>query len=117
MSHPHELLMSKNSVAVTDLAEKTQKKIAKFATETDEDKRESLDESIYGEVEDFVEDREAKKKADAKKASHAAAKADAKKVKTDVSGAPTAAGSTPPPATHAPAKQRSVMSTILGRSS
>lgn len=105
--------MSKNSVAVTDLAEKTQKKIAKFATETDEDKRESLDESIYGEVEDFIEDKEAKAKAEAKKQSHAKAKEETKKAKTDVSGAPTAkpAGDAPPP----PKKEKSLMDKIYGR--
>ena len=113
MSHPHELLMSKNSIAVTDLSEKTQKKIAKFATETDEDKRDSLDESIYGEIEDFVEDKKAKEKAEAKKVSHAAAKADAKKAKTDVSSAPTAAPATAAPA--APKKERSIFDTIYGR--
>lgn len=113
MSHPHELLMSKNGVAVTDLPEKTQKKIAKFATETDEDKREALDETIYGEVEDFIEDKNAKAKADAKKASHAAAKADAKKAKTDVSSAPTAAGAAAAPP--APKKERSMMDVVYGR--
>lgn len=111
--HPHESLLQKNSIAVTDLPEKTQKKIAKFAAETDEEKREALDESIYGEVEDYIEDKEAKAKADAKKASHAAAKAEAKKSKTDVSGAPTAAGANQQQS--APAKERSVMDSIFGR--
>ena len=112
--HPHETLLSKNSVAVTDLAEKTQKKIAKFATETDEDKREALDESIVGDVEDFIEDKKAKEKAEAKKASYAALKADAKKAKTDVSTAPTAAPAAP--AAPAPKKERSVMDLIYNRS-
>lgn len=113
MAHPHEVLLQKNGVAVTDLAEKTQKKIAKFATETDEEKREALDESIYGEVEDFIEDKEAKAKAEAKKQSHAKAKEETKKAKTDVSGAPTAkpAGDAPP----APKKERSMMDVVYGR--
>ena len=113
MAHPHETLLAKHSVAVTDLAEKTQRKIAKFATETDDDKREALDEQIVGEVEDFVADEEAKKKAEAKKASYAALKADAKKAKTDVSGAPTAAPA--PAAAAAPKKERSLMDSIYGR--
>lgn len=111
--HPHEKLLSDNGIAVTDLPEKTQKKISKFAVETDEEKRESLDESIYGEVEDFIEDKAAKEKSAAKKASHAAAKEAAKKSKTDVSSAPTAAGSQQQQS--APKKVRSVMDSIFGR--
>lgn len=113
MSHPHETLLANNNVAVTDLPEKTQKKISKFAVETDEEKREALDESIYGEVEDFIEDKKAKEKAAAKKASHAAAKEATKKSKTDVSTAPTAAPE--PQKQNAPAKERSVMDSIFGR--
>jgi hypothetical protein len=122
--HPHEKQLSENNIAVTDLSEKTQKKIAKFAAETDEDKRDSLDESIFGDVEDFIDDKKAKEKADAKKASHAAAKADSKK-KVDVSGAPTAQDAATKAATEKAAadaagakkKERTPLATIFGRSS
>jgi hypothetical protein len=114
--HPHENLLAKNSIAVTDLPEKTQKKIAKFAAETDDDKRETIDESIYGDVEDFIADKAAKEKADAKKASHAAAKKEASdKKKVDVSGAPTAAGTPVPAGTPPPKKEKSMMDHIYGR--
>ena len=116
MSHPHELLLQKNNIVVTDLPEKTQKKIAKFAIETDDDKREALDESIYGEVEDHIEAIDKKKKEDAKKASHAEAKkaaAEAKKI--DVSNAPTAAGAKKKEEAPATPKERSVMDVVYGR--
>lgn len=113
--HPHESELQKNNIAVTDLPEKTQKKIAKFATETDEEKRDALDESIFGDVEDFVEAKATKEKADAKKASHAAAKtAAAEKKKIDVSGAPTASGAEAPAAA-APKKERTLYDRIYGR--
>lgn len=115
MSAPHEDLLAKNGIATTDLPEKTQKKITKFATETDEDKRDSLDESIYGDVEDFIEAKAAKAKADAKKASHAAAKEKAKKDKTDVSGAPTATGAPTPAGQEPPKKERTAFDYIYGR--
>ena len=110
--HPHETLLAKHSIAVTDLPEKTQKKITKFAAETDTDKKEALDESIFGDVEDFVE-----AKADKEKAAAAKAEAAAKK-KIDVSGAPTAApaaaagaADAPPP----PKKEKTLMDHIYGR--
>lgn len=112
--HSHENLLQTNSIAVTDLPEKTQKKIAKFAAETDEEKRDALDESIFGDVEDFIEDKAAKDKAAAKKASHAKAKEELKSKKLDVSNAPTAvpAGDkdTPPPA-----KERTLYDKIYNR--
>lgn len=114
--HPHESELAKNNIAVTDLPEKTQKKIAKFAAETDEEKRDALDESIFGDVEDFVEAKATKEKADAKKASHAAAKtAAAEKKKIDVSGAPTAAGTPAPDAPPAAKKEKTLMDHIYGR--
>ena len=113
MSHPHELLLSKNGIAVTDLSEKTQKKIAKFAIETDDDKRDALDETITGEVEDFLEDKAAKEKAAKKKESHAALKKEATdKKKIDVSTAPTAATAT---ATAEPKKERTAFDVVYGR--
>ena len=112
---PHEKALSDNGIAVTDLPEKTQKKIAKFAAETDEDKRDSLDESIFGDVEDFIDAKNKAEKEAAKKANHAKAKAEAaEKKKIDVSNAPTATGSTeqtPPPAP----KPRTLYDKIYGR--
>lgn len=107
---PHETLLGKHGITAADLPEKTQKKIAKFAAETDTDKKEALDESIFGDVEDFVE-----AKADKEKAAEAKAEAASKK-KIDVSGAPTAAVATPaadaPPA---PKKEKTLMDHIYGR--
>lgn len=118
MSYPHKEIMTKNSIAVTDLAEKTQKLIAKFEAETDEEKREAIDEKIFGDVEDFIEDKAKKEKMEKTKANREAVKADIKeKKKIDVSAAPTA---TPAPkkdaaAAPAPAKERTPLNTIFGR--
>lgn len=113
--HPHENELAKHNIAVTDLPEKTQKKIAKFAAETDEEKREALDESIFGDVEDFVEAKATKEKAEAKKAKHAEAKKEiAEKKKVDVSSAPTAAPAAEAPP--APKKERTLYDKIYGRS-
>ena len=90
--HPHEKLLSDNQIAVTDLPEKTQKKIAKFTASTDDETRDSLDESIFGDVDDFIDEKQKAEKAAAKKAAHSDAKEAAKAAKsvTDLSDAPTA---------------------------
>ena len=85
--YPFEDSLTEKNVLLTDLPEKTQKLIAKFNEEADEEKREALDEKIFGDVEDFVEEREKKAKEEAKKKKHQ----EAKKKVVDVSSAPTAA--------------------------
>ena len=117
MSFPHKELMSKNGIAVTDLNEKTQKLIAKFEAETDEEKREAIDEKIFGDVEDFIEDKAKKEKMEKTKANRDAVKAELKdKKKIDVSAAPTAAGAAAAaPATPAPKKERGAMDVVFGR--
>lgn len=116
MSYPHKEALQKHGIAVTDLPAKTQSAITKFDAETDEDKKDALDEKIFGDIEDFVEAKENKRKADEKKAKHAAAKDEIKKKKTDVSGAPTAddgkkKDETAPP----PKKERTAFDHIYGR--
>lgn len=116
--HPHLSLMSKNSIEVTELPEKTQKLIAKFNAETDEDKRDAIDESIFGQLEDFIEDKNKKAKMEkTKEAREAEKKAIADKKKIDVSAAPTATPAADPAATPAaaPKKERSALDGILGR--
>lgn len=118
----HEVLLKKHNIAVTDLPEKTQKKIAKFAASTDEDERETADIAIHSQVMDYVADKTEKEKAEAKKAAHAADKAEATAAKeaakakkgVDVSDAPTAKGKEAAPATPAP-KERSMFDRIYGR--
>jgi hypothetical protein len=112
--YAHKTLMTSNSIAVTDLKQKTQNLIAKFEAETDEEKREALDEKIHGDVEDFIEEKTAKEKADAKKATFAASKEAAKAAgKVDISAAPTAAPATP--AAAEPAKPaKSIMHRAFG---
>ena len=127
---PHESALKKNSIAVTDLPEKTQKKIAKFTAETDEEKRESLDESIFGDIEDFIEAKNEKMKKEATKKKleeeKAAIKAEKEKAAatkgTDLSDIPTAskpapqAPATPPAGTPAPDKKgTSLYDRIYGR--
>lgn len=87
-SWPHQDLMAQSNVTAADLPEKTQKKIAKFATVTDDDVKESLDETIFGEIEDFIEKRDKEAKSAATKAKRDEFK---KKAADDVSTAATAA--------------------------
>ena len=61
-TYPHEDLLTNNGIAVTDLPEKTQKLIAKFKGETDLDNKDALDEKIYGQIDDFMEDKKANEK-------------------------------------------------------
>jgi len=71
---PHLDLLSENNIAVTDLSEKTQKLITKFNATTDEDTKEALDEKIFGDVGDYIEEQAKEKRAKEKKEAHAAAK-------------------------------------------
>ncbi len=87
-TYPHQDHMNENKIAVNDLPEKTQKLIKKFTEEKDDDKKDALDEKIFGDIEDFIEAKEKKAKDDDKKAKHSAVK----QKKTDVSAAPTATG-------------------------
>ena len=88
---PFQDLISEHKIEISALPEKTQKRIAKFNEETDEDKKEALDESICGDIWDYIEEQEAKTKAEEKKKKHYELK---KKVALDVSAAATAQ---PPP--------------------
>lgn len=106
----HQKLMADNSVTVTDLAAKTQRLIEKFEAETDADRKETLDEKIFSDVDDFIEAREKAKKAEEKKGKFA----DTKK-KLDVSAAATATGNQPAATTAAPAKEKSFMGRVFGR--
>ena len=108
-TYTHQELLNRHNLAATDLPEKTQKKIAKFTDEPDEDKKDALDETIFGEIEDHLEADAANKKAAAKKQTHATAKKElADKKKINVNDAPTAAGKKKdePPA---PKKERSFL--------
>lgn len=119
--YPHESLIKKNEIVITDLPEKTQKSIAKFASETDEEKRDALDEKIFGDVQDFIEEKKKQEKMAKTKADREAEKAELEKEKSkkkgpDLSAAPTAApaASTETPAPAAP-KERRFMDSVLGR--
>jgi len=100
-TYPHQDKLAEYGIATADLSEKTQKKIAKFAAETDEENKETLDESIFGDIADFMEAKAAKEKAEKIKAERAAHKekkaaedaAASTKKKIDVSKAATATGS------------------------
>jgi len=88
-TYPHQDLLAENNLEVTALSAKTQALIAKFTAETDEDKKDAIDEKICGDIDDLVEARDKKAKEDAKKKKYE----DLKKKKTlDVSKAPTATG-------------------------
>lgn len=89
---PHEDLLQDNSVVVTELPQKTQTLLTKFASETDSDKKDAMDEILYGQIDDFLEAKVAKAKAEATKAKVTAHK-EKKKAgasKLDVSSASTA---------------------------
>lgn len=83
---PHQDLISEHGLTVAELPEKTQKKIGKFAAITDEDAKEAMDETIYAEIDEYLD----KKKADAKKAETKEKIAAHKTKKMDVSKAATA---------------------------
>lgn len=102
-TYPHEDLITNNGINVADLKEGTRKLIEKFKTETDLDKKDALDEKIYGQIDDFMEDKKQAEKTAAVKAKVTAHKEDKKKKATDVSAAATA-GATAPVTTSAPAK-------------
>lgn len=82
-TYPHQDLITKNAIDVTTLPAKTQKAIAKFAAETDEEVKESIDEIIYGQIEDHFTKLKAAEEAE--KAKTATPAAGTKKV--DVSTA------------------------------
>ena len=100
ITYPFEDQMAENNVLIEDLDEKTQNLIAKFNAESDEVIRESLDEKIFNDVSDFIEAREKKAQAAARKIQHTEFKN--KKTtphvteKVDVSASPTANESNTP---------------------
>lgn len=63
---PFEELLLEHKIEISALPEKTQKRIAKFKAETDEEKREALDESICGDIWDYIEVKEEEKKKEEK---------------------------------------------------
>ena len=113
-SAPHEDLLTDNKVTVTDLPQKTQTLLEKYKAETDEDKKETMDESLYGQIEDYLEDKATKEKA----AKNKEKVAEHKKKKLDVSQAATATGKDGKNGSkdgEEKPKQRSVLNTIFGR--
>lgn len=63
-TYPFEDLLVKNKIDAVSLSEKTQKRIARFNGETDEDEKKILDESICGDIWDYIDVQEEKKKRD-----------------------------------------------------
>lgn len=102
--------MAKHAITEAELPAKTKSKLAKFAEAKDDDIRESLDETIFGEIDDFVEARTKAAKEAEKKQKHAAAKDDI----SAKAAAAAAAADTPPAGT--PKPERSPLRTIFGRS-
>ena len=89
---PHQDLISDNKVVIAELPQKTQTLLTKFASETDSDKKDAMDETLYSHIEDFIEAKIADaKKAETKKkiVAHKEKKA-AGASKLDVSAAATA---------------------------
>ena len=89
---PHQDLIAEHNLNVAELPAAIKNKIDKFNKETDEDLKESLDETIYGLLDDVVE----KKKKEEKATRVAAERAERKTKnsgggKDDVSAAATAA--------------------------
>ncbi len=84
--YPYQVLMAENNLTEADLPEAIKKKITKFNEETDEDKKTALDEKIFSDIDDLVEDIKAKAKVEDKKKKHAATQ----KKATDLSNIPTA---------------------------
>lgn len=90
---PHQDLLKDNNVNVADLPEKVRDKITKFGTLTDKDAMEAMDESLYGAIDDFLEDKAKKEKAEKNKqkvADHKKKKEGTGGSNLDVSGAATA---------------------------
>ena len=87
-TYPHQDLISESGVKTSELPEKTQKAIAAFNSETDEVKKDALDQTIYGQIDAYLEAKEAKKDDD--KDEEGKEKGAKAKPKMDVSGAGTA---------------------------
>jgi TRAP-type C4-dicarboxylate transport system substrate-binding protein len=109
-SAPHQDLMSTNGITAAELPAKTQRLIEKFAAETDEDRKETLDEKIFSDVDDFIE-----AKAKAAKAEEKKGKREEVKKKIDVSTAATATGNQTATTATDPVKAKSFMGRVLGR--
>ena len=73
-TYPHQDLIAKNKIVLTELTPKTQDAIQKFNAEKDETKKEALDEKIFGDVEDYLEAKANKEKSEKKKDRYAEAK-------------------------------------------
>lgn len=73
-TYPHQDLIKKHNIVLTELSAGTQASIQKFNAEKDETKKEALDEKIFGDVEDYIEAKEKKEKSDKKKDRYAEAK-------------------------------------------
>lgn len=84
-TYAHQAAMQKNKVQLADLPAKTQKLIAAFEKEADEETKDGLDETIFNQVEDFIEARDKDAGADDK-----TNKKTGKKDNFDVSDAATA---------------------------
>ena len=118
-TYPFEDLIKDNNVVVTELPKKTQDLIAKFPSITDEDAKDAMDQKIYIQVSDFLEEKAKNTKDAADKTKHAEAKK--KKEGVDISKADTAAVTETPEQkaerekAAATPKTRSVFDTIYGR--
>lgn len=120
---PHQDLLNDNKVVIAELPKKTQDLIEKFKTLTDADAQDAMDEKIYGQVEDHLEEK-AKKEKEAKVKQKVAEHKEKKKASADVSKAETAAGAgagaagagagagTPPPP---PAEKKSALGFLFGK--
>lgn len=85
---PHQDFIKDNNITLTELPQKTQDKIAKFSSLTEKEAMEAMDEQIYGQIDDYLEAKVAKEKAEKVKGKIADQKK--KKAGLDVSTAATA---------------------------
>ena len=112
---PHQDLLAENKVVVAELPKKTQELLEKFKTLTDSDAQDAMDEKLYGQIEDHVEEK-AKKEKEAKVKEKVAAHKEKKKATNDVSKADTAtppAGT--PPAGTPPEPKKSALGFLFGK--
>ena len=111
---PHQDLLNDSKVVVSELPQKTQDLIAKFATLTDSDAQDAMDEKLYGQIEDHLEEK-AKKEKDAKVKQKVADHKEKKKL--SVANAETATGvqGTPAGTQTPPAPKKSSLGFLFGK--
>lgn len=89
-TYPHQDLCTDNKVVIAELPAKTQTLLTKFAAETDSDKKDAMDETLYGQIEDHIEAKIAAAKTAQTKEKVKAHKEKKASTKLDVSAAATA---------------------------